>query len=126
MDNKKRLMIVDDSLIIRQLIEQCFINQNIEVVATAADGKEAIQLFKILQPEIVTLDITMPEINGLTVLEELLKIDPNVKVMVVTAMSDKFTGIKAIKLGAKSFLGKPFTEESLIKSFKRLIANDHN
>lgn len=120
MSNKKKLMIVDDSSIIRQMIENSLTSQNIEVVGTAADGKAAIELFKELKPEIVTLDITMPEIDGLTVLEELLKIDPDVKVMVITALSDKSTGIKAIKLGAKSFLGKPFTEEKLKKNFARL------
>ncbi|MCB0283365.1 MAG: response regulator [Calditrichae bacterium] len=113
-------MIVDDSSIIRQMIENSLTSQNIEVVGTAADGKAAIELFKELRPEIVTLDITMPEIDGLTVLEELLKIDPDVKIMVITALSDKSTGIKAIKLGAKSFLGKPFTEEKLKKNFARL------
>lgn len=120
MSNTKKLMIVDDSSIIRQMIENSLTSQNIEVVGTAADGKAAIELFKELRPEIVTLDITMPEIDGLTVLEELLKIDPDVKIMVITALSDKSTGIKAIKLGAKSFLGKPFTEEKLKKNFARL------
>jgi len=124
MSNKNKIMIVDDSSIIRQMIEQTLADQNIEVVGTASDGKTAIELFKDLQPEIVTLDITMPEMDGLSVLEELLKISPGVKVMVITALSDKATGIKAIKLGAKSFLGKPFTERELIKNFKRLTGEN--
>ena len=63
----------------------------------------------------------MPEMDGLSVLEEMLKINKNVKVMVVTALSDKSTGLKAIKLGAKSFLPKPFTPEKLRSSFERMI-----
>ena len=63
----------------------------------------------------------MPELDGLTVLQEMLMINNSVKVMVVTALSDKATGLKAIKLGAKSFLPKPFTPEKLKDSFARLI-----
>ena len=115
-------MIVDDSAIIRQAIQKYLTSYNIEVVGTAEDGKVALDLFKETKPDAVTLDITMPEIDGLTVLKEMLKINKSVKVMVVTALTDKATGLKAIKLGAKSFLPKPFTEEKLKKSFFRLIA----
>jgi two-component system chemotaxis response regulator CheY len=121
MGKKVKLMIVDDSVIIRQAIHKYLKDFNIEVVGTAEDGKVAIEVFKETKPDIVTLDITMPEIDGLTVLEEMLKIDRTVKVMVVTALSDKATGLKAIKLGAKSFLPKPFTPEKLKESFERVI-----
>jgi len=124
MGKKVRLMIVDDSVIIRQAIHKYLKDFNIEVVGTAEDGKAAIEVFKEMKPEIVTLDITMPEIDGLTVLEEMLKIDKSVKVMVVTALSDKATGLKAIKLGAKSFLPKPFTPEKLKESFERIIRQE--
>ncbi|RQV93235.1 MAG: response regulator [Calditrichaeota bacterium] len=114
-------MIVDDSTIIRKVIEKNLAIFNVELVAMAADGKEALEKFKETSPQIVTLDITMPEMDGLTVLEEMINIDPKVKVMVVTALSDKATGLKAIKLGAKSFVGKPFTEEKLKESFQNLL-----
>ena len=121
MREKVKLMIVDDSAIIRQAIHKHLKDFNIEVVGSAEDGKVALDVFKKTNPDIVTLDITMPEIDGLTVLEEMLQINNNVKVMVVTALSDKSTGLKAIKLGAKSFLPKPFTPEKLRASFERLI-----
>ena len=121
MKEKVRVMIVDDSAIIRQAIHKHLQDFNIDVVGTAEDGKIALEVFKNTNPEVVTLDITMPEMDGLSVLEEMLKIDKNVKVMVVTALSDKSTGLKAIKLGAKSFLPKPFTPEKLRSSFERLI-----
>jgi two-component system chemotaxis response regulator CheY len=122
MDEKIKVLIVDDSVIIRQAIQKYLSDYNIEVVGTAEDGKVALDLFKKSSPDIVTLDITMPELDGLTVLEEMMRIDMNVRVMVVTALSDKSTGLKAIKLGAKSFLPKPFTPEKLRETFERLIA----
>ena len=113
-------MIVDDSSIIRQKIEKSLSGANIEVVGHAADGKSALEIFKSAKPDYVTLDITMPEIDGLTVLNEMLKINPDVKVVVITALRDKATGLKAIKLGAKSFLGKPFTDDKLKEALARL------
>ena len=121
MREKIKLMIVDDSAIIRQAIHKHLKDFNIEVVGSAEDGRVALEVFQKTHPDVVTLDITMPEIDGLTVLEEMLKIDKNVKIMVVTALSDKSTGLRAIKLGAKSFLPKPFTPEKLRSSFERLI-----
>ena len=121
MKEKIKLLIVDDSAIIRQAIQKHLMDFDIEVVGTAEDGKIALEVFRETKPDIVTLDITMPEVDGLTVLEEMLKIDINVKVMVVTALSDKSTGLKAIKLGAKSFLPKPFTPDKLRSSFERLM-----
>lgn len=122
MPEKLKLLIVDDSFIIRQAIKKYLNKYNLEVVGTAENGKVALELFEKTKPDIVTLDITMPEIDGLTVLEEMIKIDSTVKVMVVTALTDKATGLKAIKLGAKSYLPKPFTEEKLQESFDRMLA----
>ena len=121
MHEKVKVMIVDDSLIIRQAIHKYLKNFNIEVVGTAENGKKALEIFKKTDPDVVTLDITMPELDGLSVLQEMIIINNSVKVMVVTALSDKATGLKAIKLGAKSFLPKPFTPEKLKDSFARLI-----
>ena len=122
MAQKQKLLIVDDSFIIRQAIKKYLKKYNLEVVGTAENGKVALELFEKTNPDIVTLDITMPEIDGLTVLEEMIKINSSVKVMVVTALTDKATGLKAIKLGAKSYLPKPFTEAKLQESFDRILA----
>jgi two-component system chemotaxis response regulator CheY len=114
-------MIVDDSAIIRQMIKKYLSDMNIEIVGTAGDGNSALQMFKETRPDVVTLDITMPKMDGLTVLEEMIKLNTNAKIMVITALTDKATGMKAIKTGAKGFLSKPFTPDKLKSSFDRLI-----
>ena len=124
MSDKIKLLIVDDSLIIREAIHKHLKNLDIEVVGTAENGKVALDIFKSADPDVVTLDITMPEVDGLTVLAEMIKLKPQIKIMVVTALSDKATGLKAIKLGAKSFLPKPFTPEKLQESFQRLVGQN--
>ena len=121
MSESIKLLIVDDSLIIRKSIQKYLDGYNVEIVGIAGDGKSALKIFQAQKPDVVTLDITMPEMDGLTVLAEMLKKKPDTKIMVVTALSDKATGLKAIKLGAKGFLPKPFSADQLKESFARLI-----
>lgn len=113
-------MIVDDSNIIRNRIEK-FNKKGFRLVAKAENGVEAIELFKEHQPDIVTMDITMPKMEGIECIQELIKIDPKVRILVVSALSDKATGIKALKHGARGFVCKPFTEEELTDALQRLI-----
>jgi two-component system chemotaxis response regulator CheY len=108
-----KVLIVDDSTIMRAAIERFAAQMNLEVVAKAPDGKQAVELFKQHLPDLVTLDITMPEMNGLQVLEEILKIKPDTRVLIVTAITEKSIAIEALKKGAKGFLNKPFNEETL-------------
>ena len=122
MKETQKVMIVDDSSIIRQTIKKCISEQDMEIVGSAENGKIALELFNKTNPDIVTLDITMPEMDGLTLLEKIININKNVKVMIVTALADKATGLKAMKMGAQSYITKPFTETTLKDSLKRLVA----
>lgn len=121
MQGKVKILIVDDSMTIRQAIEKNLKEFQLEVVGTAGDGRTALELFKNEDPDVVTLDITMPELDGITVLEEMMKMKRDVKVMVITALKDKATGLRAIQLGAKSYLVKPFTSEKLKTAFSRMM-----
>ena len=121
MDERIRVMVVDDSSIIRNSIVKDLQSYKVEIVGLAKNGEEALEIFKDKKPSYVTLDITMPEIDGLTVLDEILKMEPETKVMIVTALSDKDTGLKAIELGAKSIVIKPYTSEKLKNAFEKLI-----
>lgn len=115
-----KLMIVDDSKIMRRAIEKYLKEFNLKLVGTAGDGKEALDLCKLTKPDIVTLDITMPKMDGLACLQEILKVLPNTKVLVISALKDAATGLKALKLGAKGFLPKPFTADDLKEEIKTL------
>ena len=122
MKETKKIMIVDDSSIIRQTIKKYISDEDVEIVGSAENGIIALELFKKTNPDVVTLDITMPKMDGLTLLKKMTNINKNVKVMIVTAMADKATGLKAMKLGAKSYITKPFTETILKDNLKRLLS----
>lgn len=123
-----KLMIVDDSNIIRNRITRIAsstsLNQklpNIEIVGTAASGVEAHALFLRTRPEIVTMDLTMPEMDGVECTTLLTSIDPQVKILIISALSDKATVIQALMNGAEGFLYKPFTDDELINALLELL-----
>ena len=108
-----KMMVVDDSFVIRTVITSAHNKNKYELVAAAQNGEDAVEKFIALSPQIVTMDLTMPKMDGLGCIKELLKLDPNVQIVVVSALKDEATGIKALKLGAAGFVTKPFTEEEI-------------
>lgn len=114
------LMIVDDSTIIRRKIERCNNSEKFQVVASAANGAEAVELFKQKKPQIVTMDLTMPEMDGIACIQQLMALEPDLRILVISALSDKATGIDALKKGARGFLCKPFTDEQLLEALTEL------
>jgi len=122
---KKTLLIVDDSLIIRQVIARFMESFDIEIIATAHNGETALELFKKFLPDYVTLDITMPGLDGFHVLKAMIKINQKSKIIVVTALADKGTGLKALKMGASSYLNKPFGAQKFKTAFERLIEDTY-
>ena len=116
-----KLMIVDDSQIICNRIERAVRGMMIEVVATAANGKEAVELFKLHRPNLITMDLNMPEVDGLTAIRQIIAQDARVSILVGSAVSDRRTGLKALHSGARGFVQKPFTDEKLIIGLNKLI-----
>lgn len=120
-----KIMIVDDSNIIRnrvtRVIEQGLLT-NFQVVGLASNGAEAIKVFNQKQPEIVTMDLTMPEMDGVECTAALIDMNPDVKILIVSALSDKATAINALKNGAQGFLYKPFTDEELTFALLEIAA----
>lgn len=116
-----KLMIVDDSNIIRNKISRASDDNNkFNVIATARSGSEALELFLEHAPDIVTMDLTMPEMDGIQCIEELANLDPNALILVVSALSDQATGIEALEKGAAGFLLKPFTEQQLSEALDEM------
>lgn len=111
-----RLLIVDDSNMIRQRISrvvQAGGITGIAVVGLARNGAEAVRVARTTQPEVVTMDLTMPEMDGVECIGQLMRMLPKVNILVVSALSDKSTAIQALKMGARGFLPKPFTDDEL-------------
>ena len=117
----KKVLIVDDSTVIRKALVKFLENYSVNIIGTASNGTDALQMFSKYKPDIVTLDITMPGFDGFHVLDKMRKIDDSVKIIVITALADKATGLKALKKGAKSYLTKPFGPDKLKDAFDRLI-----
>lgn len=119
-----KLMIVDDSNIIRSKITRTLSQHHMEVVATASNGEEAISLFASNKPDVVTMDLTMPRMDGLECIRALRKLNANVHILVVSALADKATAIQALKEGAQGFLCKPFSESDLTEAMDELLGDD--
>ena len=122
-----RLLIVDDSNIIRSRIMRIVLAGALpgaQIVGLARDGAQAVMMFKAHQPDVVTMDLTMPNMDGVKCIEEIIAINPDVPILVVSALADKATAISALRKGARGFLNKPFTEKQLIAALKEVISND--
>lgn len=108
-----KLLVVDDSLIVRRAIERNLISDRFDEIRLASNGRIAVEEFKEFRPDVITMDITMPDMDGLTAVDLILKIDSNAIILVVSALADKPTAVEAVKRGASGFLLKPITVESL-------------
>ncbi len=111
-----RLLIVDDSNMIRTRISRVVQSgglKNVMLAGLAKNGQEAIEIARATHPDVVTMDLTMPEMDGIECIQALLKLDPAMNILVVSALSDKSTAIQALRLGARGFVAKPFTDEEL-------------
>lgn len=118
MVDKIKLMIVDDSLLIRKKIERVHDPEKYDLVGHATDGGQAIAMFNELRPDLVTMDLTMPNIDGIECIDRIMEVDPDVSILVVSALSDEATGITALQKGATGFLMKPFTEDELSEALE--------
>jgi len=116
-----KLMIVDDSNIMRRRIERSQQFEALELVGTAADGIEALDLFKRTDPDVVTMDITMPHMDGIECIARLVAMKPAIRILVVSALADKATAVEAMERGANGFLNKPFTDRQLNEAIAELM-----
>jgi two-component system chemotaxis response regulator CheY len=118
----KRILIVDDAAFMRMMIKDILSKNGYEVVAEAADGMQAIEKYNQHQPDLVTMDITMPEMDGITALKEIKKINPSAKVIMCSAMGQQAMVIDAIQAGAKDFIVKPFQADRVIEAISKTLA----
>jgi two-component system chemotaxis response regulator CheY len=116
-----KLMIVDDSNIMRRRIERSQQFDELELIGTAGNGIEALELFKIADPDVVTMDLTMPQMDGIECISKLVELKPAVRILVISALADKATAVEAMEKGANGFLNKPFTDRQLNEAIADLI-----
>lgn len=117
----KRVLIVDDAIFMRMKLKDILEKGGFEVVAEAQNGLEAVDKYKTEMPDIVTLDITMPEMDGITALKKIKTIDPAAKVIMCSAMGQQSMVMDAIQAGASDFIVKPFETERVLQSVNKTI-----
>ncbi|GAE91618.1 chemotaxis regulator [Gracilibacillus boraciitolerans JCM 21714] len=118
----KRVLIVDDAAFMRMMIKDILSKNGYEVVGEAQDGQDAVEKYKELQPDLVTMDITMPEMDGIAALKEIQSIDKEAKVIMCSAMGgQQAMVIDAIQAGAKDFIVKPFQADRVIEAISKVI-----
>jgi two-component system, chemotaxis family, chemotaxis protein CheY len=117
-----RLLVVDDAMIMRKLIRDVAVAAGWEVAGEAANGAEAVALYQTLRPDLVTLDLVMPVMGGNEALRRIRVVDPNARVVIVTALDQKQTLMETIRDGAIDFIVKPFDRERIISVLKKIRA----
>ncbi len=117
----KTVLIVDDATFMRMMIKDILINAGFTVVGEATNGKRAVELYAETRPDIVTMDITMPEMDGIMAIKEILKIHEDARILVCSAMGQRELVVEALEAGALDFLIKPFKAESVIEAIHNII-----
>jgi two-component system chemotaxis response regulator CheY len=121
-----KVLIVDDSVLMRRMIGETLAAAGWEVAGEAGDGREAVEKYQQLRPDVVTMDIVMPETTGMQALEEILEFDPHARVVVVSALNQTRMISEAIRKGAHDFIAKPFLPEQLQNTLAHCLPAKQN
>ena len=116
------VLIVDDAKFIRMVLRRILTSQGHTVVAEATNGEEAVELYAKYRPDIVTMDIVMPKLNGIEAVKRIMEFDPRAKIIMVTALGQESFVLEAIKAGAREFIIKPFRNDEIIKVVAKTIS----
>lgn len=116
-----KVLIVDDAAFMRMMLKDILTKNGYEVIGEAPNGAKAVEMYKVDKPDVVTMDITMPEMDGIEALKAIKAVDPGATVIMCSAMGQQAMVMEAIKSGAKDFIVKPFQPERVIESFKKVL-----
>ena len=116
-----RVLVVDDAAFMRMMIKDILSKNGFEVVGEGANGLQAVEKYKELKPDLTTMDITMPEMDGIEAVKHIKAYDPDAKVIMCSAMGQQAMVIEAIQAGAKDFIVKPFQNEKVLSSIEKVI-----
>lgn len=121
MGSSKKVLVVDDAAFMRMMIKDILKKNGYEVVGEASTGKEAIEKYEALKPDLVLMDITMPEMDGIQALKRIRKGDPDALVIMCSAMGQQAMVIESIQSGAKDFIVKPFQAERVLEAVRKYL-----
>ena len=119
-----RVMVVDDAIFMRNMLKDIFVRNGYEVVAEAENGETAPQLYQDTRPDLVTMDIVMPKRSGIEALQEIMENDPQACVVMVSALGQDSLVLEAVEAGARDFIVKPFKEEKVLETVRRVTGQD--
>ena len=117
-----RILVVDDAAFMRKMVIDVLQGGGHEVIGEGANGNEAVARYQELRPDVMTLDITMPEKDGLTALKEIIALDPSAQVVMCSALSQESKVLEAVKSGAKDFIAKPFQAGRVLSAIEKVVA----
>jgi two-component system chemotaxis response regulator CheY len=118
-----RVMVVDDALFMRNMLKDIFVRAGHDVVAEAENGEMVLDLYKEIKPDLVTMDIVMPRKSGIEALQDIMALDSNACVVMVSALGQDSLVLEAVESGAKDFIVKPFKEEKVLEIVNRVTSN---
>lgn len=116
-----KVLVVDDAKFMRTMLKDIILGMGHEIVGEASNGMEAIKLYSLMRPDLVTMDITMPEMDGVTAVREIRKIDPQAKIIMCSAVGQKAMVIDAITAGVRDFIVKPIQRERVIEAINKAL-----
>ena len=116
-----RVLVVDDAVFMRKMVSDALAKGGHEIVGEAGNGQEAIERYQELKPEVTTLDITMPEMDGIAALKAILDLDPAARVIMCSALGQESKVLEAVKAGARDFVVKPFQAERVLEAVGKAL-----
>lgn len=116
-----RVLVVDDAAFMRMMVKDILTKNGYEVVGEAENGMKALEKYQELKPDLVTMDITMPEMDGISAVKEIKKVDPNAKIVMCSAMGQQAMVIEAIQAGARDFIVKPFQADRVLEAVCKAV-----
>ena len=116
-----KIMVVDDAAFMRMMVKDILTKNGYEVVGEAENGMKALEKYQELKPDLTTMDITMPEMDGISAVKEIKKVDPNAKIVMCSAMGQQAMVIEAIQAGARDFIVKPFQPDRVLEAVRKAV-----
>lgn len=116
-----RVLVVDDAAFMRMMIKDILSKNGYDIVGEAENGIKAVEKYQELKPDLTTMDITMPEMDGITAVKEIKKVDPAAKVIMCSAMGQQAMVIEAIQSGARDFIVKPFQPDRVLEAVRKAV-----